>query len=136
MKTPNQLSEPEISRICENWPGSALNAAREIEAAVNAKWTEMLGAVEPVGYVDADDIKHREDMFCTVTPSKIRKQPIYTHPMPTAEPVNKEPLAIEDLCELLTLIDPETRRLPPGFLKFARAIEQAHGIGVEKENGK
>ena len=90
MKTPNQLSEPEISRICENWPGSALNAAREIEAAVNAKWTEMLGAVEPVGYVDADDIKHREDMFCTVTPSKIRKQPIYTHPAPTAEPVNKQ----------------------------------------------
>ena len=49
-----------------------------------------------------------------------------------AAPQQREPLTKEKLYELLTLIDPETRRLPPGFVEFARAIEAAHGIGGKK----
>jgi hypothetical protein len=38
------------------------------------------------------------------------------------------PLTDEQLLEILTGIDSETKRLPSGFKNFARAIESAHGI--------
>ena len=50
----------------------------------------------------------------------------------TRAPQQREPLTYEELYELLTLIDPEARRLPPGFLKLARVIEAAHSIGGKK----
>ena len=40
----------------------------------------------------------------------------------------RQPLTDSHLCVLLLDIDPETKRLPPGFKAFARAIETAHGI--------
>jgi hypothetical protein len=39
-----------------------------------------------------------------------------------------KPLTEEQIKALL----PDAVRLPPGWLNFARAIERAHGIGVEK----
>ena len=38
------------------------------------------------------------------------------------------PLTDANLCVILLQIDCETKRLPPGFKEFARAIEAAHGI--------
>ena len=45
---------------------------------------------------------------------------------PEVEPLNKE-----DLLNILKSIDAETKRIPIGFIAFARAIEKAHGIGVK-----
>ncbi len=41
----------------------------------------------------------------------------------------REPLTDEQILNVLKSVDHETKRLPPGFREFARAIEQAHGIG-------
>ena len=49
--------------------------------------------------------------------------PLYTAPTP------RKPLTDEEIKAALVSIDPETKRLPPGFRDFARAIEKAHGIG-------
>jgi len=38
------------------------------------------------------------------------------------------PLNDAGLLAILKSVDPETRRLPPGFKDFARAVEAAHGI--------
>ena len=82
---------------------------------------------------------------------KTRKMPLYTSPPkrePESEPVidksaairiatslgwtpQRKPLTDEELKDALVSVDPETKRLPPGFRDFARAIEAAHGI---KEN--
>ena len=51
-----------------------------------------------------------------------------------AQPVQPPSKALSDaeLCVLLVEIDPETKRLPSGFRRFARAIEAAHGIGAQE----
>ena len=38
------------------------------------------------------------------------------------------PLADAQLLTILAVLDSSTKRLPPGFRQFARAIEAAHGI--------
>ena len=38
------------------------------------------------------------------------------------------PLADAQLLTILEVLDSSTKRLPPGFRQFARAIEAAHGI--------
>lgn len=47
-------------------------------------------------------------------------------------PPQRQPLTDEEILSLLQRLDPQTRRLSEGVQAFARAIEQAHGIG-EKE---
>lgn len=39
------------------------------------------------------------------------------------------PMTEAQLLTALVQIDPDTKRLPPGFVAFARAIEAHHGIG-------
>jgi hypothetical protein len=48
--------------------------------------------------------------------------PLYTHPAPA------KPLSESELFRLLHGVDGHSKRLPQGFLQFARAIEAAHGI--------
>jgi len=44
--------------------------------------------------------------------------------------MSKQPEELRMAClfDILKSVDPETRRLPPGFKDFARAVEAAHGI--------
>ena len=42
-----------------------------------------------------------------------------------------EPLTDAELLVCLVSVDPNTKRLPPGFKAFARAIEAHHGIGIK-----
>ena len=37
-----------------------------------------------------------------------------------------EPLSREELMRALVSVDADTKRLPPGFVDFARAVEAAH----------
>ena len=48
-------------------------------------------------------------------------------------PTPRKPLTEEEILAALVAVDPETKRLPPGFRAFARAIERAHGIGEQHE---
>jgi hypothetical protein len=41
----------------------------------------------------------------------------------------RQPLTDEEMLKILSDIDADTKRLPPGIKAFARAIERAHGIG-------
>lgn len=43
-------------------------------------------------------------------------------------PAQRQPLTDERLLEIIVRLDPETKRLPPGFRLFTRAIEAAHDI--------
>jgi len=47
-----------------------------------------------------------------------------------AQPAQSTPLTDAHLCVLVLGIDYATKRLPPGYREFARAIESAHGIGT------
>ena len=45
-------------------------------------------------------------------------------------PATLEPLTAAQLLVILQEIDHDTKRLPPGFIKFARAIEAAHNVAL------
>ena len=69
----------------------------------------------------ASDLPKRHDL--SGSPAHFHVVPLYTHPQP-----KREPLTEMEIVEL--------RQLTPGtldvqFVKFARAIERAHGIGGE-----
>ena len=49
-------------------------------------------------------------------------RPLYT------SPPKRHPLEKREIMNALMSVDPETKRLAPGFEQFARAIEAAHGI--------
>lgn len=49
------------------------------------------------------------------------------HLKPPTAPA-QQPLEKREIMNALMSVDPETKRLAPGFEQFARAIEAAHGI--------
>lgn len=50
----------------------------------------------------------------------------------SVQPAGRVPLTDAQLLKILIVIDSSTKRLPPGFKQFARAIEAAHGIRETK----
>jgi hypothetical protein len=65
----------------------------------------------------------------TITADPDRADGTWT-PLYTAPP-QRQPLTSDELLGLLKSVDPATARLPIGFIRFARAIEAAHGIKEE-----
>jgi len=79
-----------------------------------------------------DDI-HSCSLFCDLPACIKRQRDEYRQGLIDALPVQPAaPVALTDahLCVILLGIEPTTKRLPPGFKEFARAIEAAHGIGT------
>ena len=66
----------------------------------------------------------RHNGFCVCAFKTAKVEPA----QPESKADKRQPLTDSHLCVLLLDIDPETKRLPPGFKAFARAIEAAHGI--------
>ena len=71
--------------------------------------------VEPVAYWDGGD-------YVSLSNGGDAKIPLFTHPTP-------KPMTEEEMYLALKSIDPETKRIPSGFIQFARAVERHHGIG-------
>lgn len=65
-------------------------------------------------------------------PAPSQPVPIADHIPNAGQMVEPKALSDAELCIILLGIDCETKRLPPGFRRFARAIEQAHGIGAQE----
>ena len=132
---------------CRDWPGAydeCSLALHELRAALAEPEQEPVAWMKVENFIDAEGLW---DERVTLNHDGDGK-PLYTAPTPQPDtdchlqgicqrsgysiaPTPRRPLSDEEIKAALVSTDPETKRLPPGFRDFARAIERAHGIGEQ-----
>ena len=113
---------------CECYPGMRKDEAIKFARAVLARWGAQ-PAVEPVGVITG-----KLSDLCQFRSTTMRKgDAVYAAPQPA--PV-REPLTDGQIDAALSSVRPDWWDTPSAATyDFARAIERAHGITANSENG-
>lgn len=118
--------------------GSARNQLEHFARAVLAKWgTPAPVGVEPVAFLVCTEEGDPDMVFldrleaCQYCEDDDPPKPLYTTPQPTQAQAGAVPLTDEQLAEMMRETWGCASIAPRHAMKFARAIEAAHCIGIK-----
>ena len=138
------MTEPTDAEIWQMWMPMVrrMGVADPVEfaRAVLAKWGTPAVAGEPVAWVDERAIgwlANSRSGAATITTTLGRQKsferpmPLHTTPQPAQAQAGAVPLTDDQLAEMMRETWGCASIAPRHAMKFARAIEAAHGIGIK-----